>query len=52
LSDFIIGMDVLRHLHIYVAYKEQKLYVTPASAPLAASAGSAGPVAGTGTAAH
>jgi hypothetical protein len=25
----ILGMNVLRHLHIYVAYKEQKLYITP-----------------------
>lgn len=28
---FLIGMNVLRHLHMYVAYKEQKLYVTPAT---------------------
>ncbi len=25
----ILGMDMLRHFHLYVAYKEQKLYVTP-----------------------
>jgi predicted aspartyl protease len=25
----ILGMNVLRHLHIYIAYKEQKLYITP-----------------------
>jgi predicted aspartyl protease len=25
----ILGMNVLRHLHVYVAYKEQKLYITP-----------------------
>jgi predicted aspartyl protease len=31
LGDMILGMDVLRHLHIYIAYREQKLYVTPAS---------------------
>lgn len=31
--DLIIGMDVLRHLHVYIAYEEHKLYVTPASAP-------------------
>jgi predicted aspartyl protease len=30
-QDMLIGMDVLRHLHIYIAYKEQKLYVTPAA---------------------
>ena len=32
-QDMLIGMNVLRHLHIYIAYKEQKLYVTPAGAP-------------------
>ena len=40
----LIGMDVLRKLHLYIASKEGKLYVTPASdlppdpAPAAASA--------------
>ena len=29
--DIIIGMEILRHLHIYYAAREQKLYVTPAS---------------------
>lgn len=24
-----IGMDVLQHLHLYIAYKEEKLYITP-----------------------
>jgi predicted aspartyl protease len=28
----ILGMDVLRQLHLYIAYKEHKLYVTAASA--------------------
>jgi predicted aspartyl protease len=27
----LIGMDILRKLHLYIAFKEQKLYVTPAS---------------------
>jgi predicted aspartyl protease len=27
-TDMIVGMDVLRHLHIYIAMKEEKLYVT------------------------
>lgn len=31
--DMLLGMNVLRHLHVYIAYKEQKLYVTAASAP-------------------
>jgi hypothetical protein len=30
-SDITIGMDVLRRLHIYVAFDERKLYITPAS---------------------
>lgn len=29
----IIGMGVLRQLHLYIAYKEKKLYVTPAVMP-------------------
>ncbi len=29
-SDMLLGMNVLRHLHVYIAYKEQKLYITPA----------------------
>jgi predicted aspartyl protease len=41
LPDMLIGMDVLRHLHLYIAYKEQKLYITPASAPVAVAADSA-----------
>lgn len=28
----VLGMDVLRQLHLYIAYKEKKLYVTAASA--------------------
>lgn len=28
----ILGMDVLRQLHLYIAYGEHKLYATPASA--------------------
>ena len=29
-SDMVIGMDILRHLHLYLAAKESKLYVTEA----------------------
>ena len=32
----IIGMNVLRKLHIYMAFKEGKMYISPASAPAAA----------------
>jgi predicted aspartyl protease len=46
LGDMILGMDVLRKLHIYIAYKEKKLYITPAASqatpvPVAASTSSA-----------
>ena len=34
--DITIGMDVIRQLHIYVAEKEEKLYVTAAAQPAAA----------------
>jgi predicted aspartyl protease len=40
LPDLLLGMDVLRHLHIYIAYKERMLYITPAAVPQATSAGS------------
>ena len=29
--DLIIGMEVLRHLHLYYAASEKKIYITPAS---------------------
>lgn len=35
LPDMLIGMDILRHLHLYIAYSEQKLYVTSSSVPAA-----------------
>ena len=35
--DLSIGMDVIRQLHIYVATKEDKLYITAADAPPAAA---------------
>lgn len=30
-AKIIVGLTVLRQLHFYVAYKEHKIYVTPAS---------------------
>ena len=33
-----IGMDVLRRLRLFVAFSENKLYVTPATAPVVAAA--------------
>jgi predicted aspartyl protease len=31
-AEIVLGMSVLRHLHLYVAYGEQKLYLTDAEA--------------------
>lgn len=39
--EFTLGLNELRHLHVYIAYKEQKLYITPASAPVAVAASGA-----------
>lgn len=33
-----IGMDILRRLRLYIAFGEKKLYITPATAPVAAQA--------------
>lgn len=42
LPDITVGMDILHHLHLYIAYGEEKLYVTPTtSAPAPASTGAA-----------
>ncbi len=30
LRQVIVGMNILRHLHLYIAYKEKKLYISPA----------------------
>lgn len=35
LPPVIIGMNVLKKLHLYIAFKEGKLYITPASVPAA-----------------
>ena len=28
-ASLLIGMNILRHFHLYIAYREQRLYVTP-----------------------
>ncbi|HVP83272.1 MAG TPA: aspartyl protease family protein [Rhizomicrobium sp.] len=28
-DDVIVGLEELRHLHVYIAYKEQKVYISP-----------------------
>ena len=37
-DDLIIGMDVITHLHLYIAYGERKLYITPPDQPAATAA--------------
>jgi hypothetical protein len=32
-ADMLIGMSVLKHLHVYIATKERKLYITAGGAP-------------------
>ncbi|MGD0192342.1 MAG: retroviral-like aspartic protease family protein [Rhizomicrobium sp.] len=45
-TDITLGYHQLRNLHMYIAFKEQKLYVT-ASSPAPAGAAQTGPAAGT-----
>jgi predicted aspartyl protease len=33
LDDVTVGLEELRHLHVYIAYKEEKLYISPLPAP-------------------
>ena len=33
LPDLVLGMNVLRQMHVYIAYKERKLYITAAAPP-------------------
>jgi hypothetical protein len=42
MPDILIGLDVLRRLHLYIAFKEEKIYIspgtgTPVTAPAAAA---------------
>jgi len=37
----VLGMNILRHFHLYIAYKEKKIYITPAEQPAAPVAASA-----------
>jgi hypothetical protein len=32
LPHVLLGLDILKNLHLYVAYKEKMLYITPADA--------------------
>jgi hypothetical protein len=33
LAELALGMSTLKHLHVYIAYREQTIYVSPAAAP-------------------
>ncbi|HUO98680.1 MAG TPA: retroviral-like aspartic protease family protein [Rhizomicrobium sp.] len=37
-EQMLLGMNVLKHLHVYIAYKEKKLFITPAGTPEAGGA--------------
>ena len=45
-ADITIGMDILRHLHIYLASRESKLYITGAKPGESVLFKSATPAAG------
>jgi predicted aspartyl protease len=36
-ADILLGMDIMRHVHFYIAYKEKALYITPAEPAAKAS---------------
>ena len=41
--DMLIGMDVLKKLHLYIAFNEEKIYISPGEAALVGT--SADPIA-------
>lgn len=51
-TDLTLGLNELRHLHLYIAYKGQKLYITGAAPPAAAAAAASSSIAPTTAAAH
>ena len=50
MSDVILGTDILHHLHVYIAYRERKLYISAAQTSSSASASAAAPAANSSTA--
>jgi predicted aspartyl protease len=36
-EEMLIGMNLLKHIHLYISYKEKKLYITPAETPVTGS---------------
>jgi predicted aspartyl protease len=51
-NDLILGLNELRHLHLYIAYGEEKLYITPAAASVAPMNATRPAAATTASAAH
>ncbi len=51
-TDFILGLNELHHFHLYIAYKEQNLYISPATAPQVATTSAPAPTARETAAAH
>ncbi|HEY6578350.1 MAG TPA: aspartyl protease family protein, partial [Rhizomicrobium sp.] len=51
-TDMILGMSELQNLHVYIAYKEQKLYISSASSPSIAAGGGSPAAPATTAAAH
>jgi predicted aspartyl protease len=52
-TDLTLGLNELHHLHLYIAYKEQNLYISPATVPAVAATTAASPAApGTTAASH
>ena len=51
ITPLILGMNELRHLRIFLSYKEQKLYITAGAAPSTSNAASAPTTAPANTAA-
>jgi predicted aspartyl protease len=45
LADLLVGMNVLKKLHVYMAFKERRFYVTPASQTVAQPATAQSPAA-------
>lgn len=43
MTDLILGLNELHHLHLYIAYREQKLYISPASDAAVATMSPAAP---------
>jgi hypothetical protein len=52
MTNFILGLNELHNLHVYIAYYEQKLYISPATVPAIAAATAPSPSAPAAAATH